>query len=438
MSSRWISKFVVLSALLLMALPVVAFAQTSRLEGMTLQGDYVKDYTNMFTFPSTVVNAGNLAYGELGNTGGVGPVVGDRAFGSVLNNLFDGRFGTWAIHLRQSTPALGAGDLTPANPNTGNNSDPNTNNNEEFDIMWGRKLGTMSIGLRLNRSFWAEEVNSPTVQTTLKFDPSAGFPPTANSANLARNIMGFGGGITFEMNPNATVDVGLLYQSRTFENTTSPLAGTNDKDNGGTTYLLSGRAMWQWQSNVMLTPLLNFYSYDLSRQAITGAGTTSFDNTLKGWQAGVAANWALGSNDMLVWGVDFIQNKIEQDDALFIVGAPPPGVASGVNTDITESMFPRVFASLETHVNSWLTVRMGASKGAFQKIKIEPRAAGSTTTEITRSSFDMNIGTGVKLGTLQLDAVLANNAFQFSNGLLGGANPSPGGFFPKVTATYSF
>ena len=42
MSSSWMKKSVVLSALLLMALPVVAFAQTSRLEGMTLQGDYVK------------------------------------------------------------------------------------------------------------------------------------------------------------------------------------------------------------------------------------------------------------------------------------------------------------------------------------------------------------------------------------------------------------
>src|SRR6185369_2656171 len=125
-----------------------------------------------FTFPSTVVNAGNLAYGELGNTGGVGTVVSDRAMGSVLNNLFDGRFGIWAIHLRQTTPDLGAGDGSSVNAN-----DPNTNSNEEFDLMWGKKLGTMSLGLRLNRSFWAEEVNAPGVQTTLKFNPSAGLPP---------------------------------------------------------------------------------------------------------------------------------------------------------------------------------------------------------------------------------------------------------------------
>ena len=427
-----ISKLVVLTALFLMALPVLAFAQTSRLEGMTLQGDYVKDYTNMYSYPSTVVNTGNLAYGEFGNTGGLGTAVFDRAIGSVLNNLFEGRTGVWAIHLRQTTPDLGRGDVS--SPNA---PDPNTNNNEEFDIMWGRKMGTMSLGLRFNRSFWASEVSAPGIQTTLKFDPSAGLPPAAadtNARNLARNIMGFGGGLTFELNPNATVDVGLLYQSRTFENTVSPLgAATNEKEDSPTTYLLTGRAMWQWQSNVMVSPVLNWYSYDLSRQMITGAGSRTQTNTLKGWQLGVAANWALGSNDMLVWGLDLIQNKIEQDDALFNVGT----ITGLVNTDITESMLPRVFAALETHVNPWLTLRMGASKGAFQKVKIEPRATGSTTTEITTTSFAMNLGAGVKLGTLQLDAVLANNTFQFSNGLLGGGTPT-GGFFPKVTATYSF
>jgi hypothetical protein len=431
MSYRWMKKSVVLSALLLMALPVLAFAQTSRLEGMTLQGDYVKDYTNMYSYPSTLANAGNLAYGEFGNTFGVGTAVSDRAVGSVLNNLFDGRFGTWAIHLRQITPDLGAGDVSSVNA-----VDPNLNTNEEFDIMWGRKMGTMSLGLRLNRSFWAQEVNQPGVQTTLKFNPTAGTTPAdTNARNLSRNIMGFGGGVSFEMNPNTTVDIGLLYQSRTFENTTSPLgAGTNDKEDSPTTYLLTGRAMWQWQSNVMITPVLNWYSYDLSRRMITAAGSRTQTNTLKGWQLGVASNWALGSNDMLVWGIDLIQNKIEQDDALFGV---PAAVGTGANTDITESMFPRMFAALETHVNPWLTLRMGASKGAFQKIKFEPRAANSTTEEITTTSFDMNIGAGVKLGTLQLDAVLADNTFQFSNGLLGGTTPT-GGFFPKVTATYSF
>jgi len=425
MPYRWMSKSLVLVALLVVALPVMAFAQTSRLEGMTLQGDYVKDYTNIYSYPSQVAGVGNLFYGELGNTfGGGSGIVSDRAVGSVLGNLFEGRMGSWAIHLRQTTPNLGEGDIV-SGPNT---QDPNINNHEEFDVMWARKVGTMSFGLRLNRSFWGSEVSAPGVQTKLAFDPTTF---AAGDTFASRNILGFGGGIGWELGPNTTADIGLLYQSRTFENTTTPVpAGPvpfNSREDSPTTYLLSGRMMWQWQSNIVVTPLLKWYSYDLSIQRVTAAGTQTSENTLKGWQFGAAANWSLGSNDMLVWGVDFIRNRVEQVDPLF----------GPANTDITETMLPRLFAALETHVNSWLTVRMGASKGAFAKVKTEPRVSGGTTTETTGTSFDMNIGAGVKLGTLQLDAVLADNTFQYSNGLLGGLTPA-GGFFPKVTATYSF
>ena len=425
-------KSMVLFALILMALPVAAFAQTSRLEGMALQGDYVKDYTSIYTYPSQVPNVGNLAYAEMGNTGGFGGLlnpgntVAQRAFGSVLGNLFDGRFGAFALHLHQVTPPLGLG----SDPSLDTNRDPNTNNHEQYDIMWGKKFGTMSLGARINSSKY-EDITSPVApgtQTTFAFDPAA------VSANQGRNIFGFGAGVTFEMNPNSTVDVGLLYQSRTFEQTFNPIgANTNSSEDSPTSYMLSGRLMWQYQSNLMITPVFKYYSYDLSRKTIAATSTT-FNNTIKGWQLGAAANWSLGSNDMLVWGLDFIQNKVEQDDALF--GLPQIGFPATADVDLTETMFPRLFAALETHVNPWLTLRMGASKGVFSKLKVEPQTPG-TQREVTLSDFSMNIGAGVKLGTVQLDAVLADNAFNYANGLLGGVTPD-GGFFPKVTATYSF
>ena len=432
------SKSVVLFAFVLMALPVLAFAQTSRLEGMTLQGDYVKDYTNIYGYPSQVANVGNLAYGELGNTFGVGTGVVDRGFGSVIGNLMEGRTGAWAIHLRELSPQLGTGDNSSVN-----SADPNFNMNEEFDLMWAKKAGTTSFGLRLNRSFWGSTVSppSPGVQTKLKFDPTAGATAAdSNARNLSRNTYGFGGGVGFEMNPNTSVEIGLLYQSRTFESTGNVATpGVTEKEDKPTSFLLSGRAMWQWQSNIMVTPMFKWYTYDLSRKVSSPSGTRSSENTLKGWQIGAAANWSLGSNDMLVWGLDFIQNKVDQTDALF--GTPGvgggPGIGAAANSTITENIAPRLFAALETHVNPWLTVRMGASKGAFTKFKTQSKVSGGTITETTAATFDMNIGAGVKLGTLQLDAVLANNAFQFSNGLLGGTSPT-GGFFPKVSATYSF
>lgn len=436
MSSRWIMKSVVLAVALALALPVVASAQTSRLQGMTLQGDYVKDYTSIYTYPSQVSNVGNLVYGELGTTNG-GTNVSDRAMGSVLGNICDGKFGTWAFHLRQSTPVLGGGDTNHPPGASTIGGDPNTNNNEEFDIMWGRKMGGTSIGARLNRSFYQTEASTPTVTTTLAFDPSGG--ATAAGRNLARNLTGLGGGVSFEMNPNTNVELALLYQSRTWESTVSPIGGaTNGSEDSPTSYLFSARAMWQWQPNVMVTPIFKWYSFDLSRKSVTGGATTTFDNTLKGWQIGAAANWALASNDMLVWGVDFIQNKAEQIDPVFAFA----GSGATDSSTVTESVMPRMFVALETHVNSWLTLRMGASKGAYSKLKNEPTRTTRGKFVTTGTTFDMNIGAGVKVGSLMFDAVMANNSYQLAHGIFGGsagAGSAPnGGYFPKVTATYPF
>src|SRR5215470_19692739 len=128
MHSR-IAKILVLGALIL-ALPMIANAQTSRVEGMSIQGDYIKDYTGIYTYTSSVTNVGNLVYGELGipvAAGLIGASV-DRGMGVVLGNLWDGRYGTWAVHMREFTPQLGQGDQIFATPAPGSfGFDPNSN-----------------------------------------------------------------------------------------------------------------------------------------------------------------------------------------------------------------------------------------------------------------------------------------------------------------------
>jgi hypothetical protein len=80
---------------------------------------------------------------------------------------------------------------------------------------------------------------------------------------------------------------------------------------------------------------------------------------------------------------------------------------------------------------------MGANKGVFHTLSAEETVAGGESIDISMSSFTMNIGAGVKLGTLQLDAVLADT---FPQTLGGWFSNLPGGLisFPKVTATYAF
>ena len=166
MRSSWMLRSLVMVTLIMLALPVVAFGQTSRVEGMALQGDYIKDYTGIYTYTSLVSGVGNLVYGELGNTdlsfSGFTPL--DRSVGAVLGNIWDGRYGTWGIHLRQFTPALGQGDIV-SQPNPGvEGFDPNFNSNESIDLMWGKKAGTTSYGLRFSRSYFKSVDELPGVK----------------------------------------------------------------------------------------------------------------------------------------------------------------------------------------------------------------------------------------------------------------------------------
>src|SRR5512134_3746161 len=100
-----IKRFIVVAAVACMV-PAVAFASTARMTGLNVPGDYVKDYTGMFTYLSSVNSTGNLVYAETGTMIGWNTIQ-DRGMGAVLPNLFDGRAGVWALHLRRYHPALG-------------------------------------------------------------------------------------------------------------------------------------------------------------------------------------------------------------------------------------------------------------------------------------------------------------------------------------------
>jgi hypothetical protein len=421
MMNRRNAKILVLGAMLVLALPVVASAQMSRVEGMAVQGDYIKDWSAIFTYTNQVANVGNLVYGELGNVNSP-PTTFDRSVGAVIGNLWDGRLGTWAIHLREQTPQLGQGDAS-SHPAPGvDGGDPNVNTDESFDIMWGKKFGTTSFGARLNRSSGALEIDGPSPFGKIEYDFSQ-FNP-----NFGRNVLGIGAGIGFEMTPTTNIEASILYQRRKYslKDTTGTLVA---EDGGPTTYQFAARAMWQWQPNIMVVPVFKWYSYDLST-SVTGAVTSppfpagtplvNGTNSLKGWQVGAAGNWTLGANDLFVLGATFARNTLDLSDP-------------NVSFTETETYAPQLFAALETHVNSWLTVRFGANKGAWYSIEDKDKTV-PTTVKFKGSDFNMSLGSGVKVGNLQLDAVL-NSAFP-NNLPFFISGTATNNMFTKVTATY--
>ena len=382
---------------LLTVLPALAFASPARVEAMRVPGDYIKDYTGIYTYLSGVGSIGNMVYAEPSGSG-------NQAMGAVLGNLFEGRLGTWGVNLRRFAPSLGQPMF--GDPITTSNfvGDPN-NTGEAFDLLWGHKLGMGSFGLRLNRSFISNVVAAGTAE---------------GNGNGERNVWGVGAGFGFNMSSNTDIELSGLFQNRSFKGTNinTPDAA---KDDGGSTYQLAGRAMMKAGGNLVVIPVAKLYSFDLSEVDAAALKTTQ---KLTGWQFGMSGDWSIGSDDLFILGAQFVGNHLEQT------------VGAGAKSDGKETFYPNVFMGLETHVNSWLTLRFGAQNAMMYSIKSESGSPVVTQTQKLHS-FDFNMGAGVKVGSLAFDATL--NPQFWNNPVSGtfnnGVGPSP---FPRVSATYSF
>ena len=387
-----------------MLVPAGAMASSARISGLNVPGDYVKgDYTGMFTFLSEVNGVGNLAYVEAGSTE---RNFGDHAVGAVLPGLFDGRMGVWSFHLRQEHPALGQsgiGELL--GPDF---EDTNWNNTgEAFDVIWGHRMGSGNLGLRINRSFQSYDDGNTVVE---------------GAGSNGRNVLGLGAGYDFEWADNGTVQFSGLYQSRHYKQSLT------DQSDNGKALQLTARMLHKFGGNATLIPVLKYASLDQARIS----GTTDVTDKYTQIQAGLAGNWTIGTGDLLVFGAQFAHNKLELD-----------------NEEIRENYAPNVFLALETQLNPWLSFRAGAQNAMFLSHTME---AGATQTEGKGHEFSFNLGTSVKLGSLMLDATLDPAFLQnpFAQ-LAGGTNSyfwngysdrvtgySGAVAFPKVTATYTW
>src|SRR5205814_3229643 len=232
MRSNWTKSVLVAAAVA--TLPVSAFASSARVEGLGLQPDYIQDYVNVTTYPSTIVRYQNLVYGDLGvkdvsggdlsdfNDNNTNPVLLDagRSMGAYLGNLWSGRLGVWGVQFNENanplSPAIGSDRM-------------NRNPNEAFTILWGWKGSSLSLGANLDRSFSSNESSNGTTTITLKPFTTGALPSL--SANNTRqfingfnailgsrhfNTFGVGGGISYNweaMGRQHTLDASVHYRT---------------------------------------------------------------------------------------------------------------------------------------------------------------------------------------------------------------------------------
>ena len=428
---------VVLSVVALLAITAgVSQGSWSRVEGMGLSvpamSQFTDDYSNMFAYPTSVVRQNNIVWAELGNnpSGDVNDVeTNDQAL-TVVRNFTS--LGSIAFQMKQS-----ALNSTVASDNL---------NNEQLDMIWGKAFSSFDFAVRLDitNSSYEYEDNTPTGFKSrgidFSFDP---YPFGANffddaivGQGVEINTYGITPAIAIHMDNDDRFEAAATYRRYTLDRSESPAPGETWEDGGNASYAINARAILHRGGTHTWYPAAWYINDDLSWE-VSGVTLTprSADETYKQFGVGISDNMRVNSDNLLLWGVMFAQDKhsYERTDN-------NDGVSSLETRTFEEkhTMIPMVFAAIETQATSWLTVRIGASRA---HVSSKDEFADFQTTAFTfeekfrESEFNFSLGTGIKWNNLDVDMTL-NEEFPLSGGyILSGDESTP---FTRVSATYHF
>ena len=428
---------VVLSVAVLLAMTAgVSQGSWSRVEGMGLtvpaMSQFTDDYANMFAYPTSVVRQNNIVWAELGNnpSGDVNSVdTDDQAFTLVRNFP---RLGSIAFQMKQN-----ALNSTVASDNL---------NNEQLDIIWGKAFSSFDFAVRLDITNSSLEFTDTTPfgydahGIDFSGDPypfgAAFFNDAIVGTGVEINTYGITPAIAIHMDNDDRFEAAATYRRYTLDRSDSPAPGETWQDGGNASYALNARAILHRGGTHTWYPAAWYVNDDLSWE-VTGVTPTarSADESYKQFGIGISDNMRVNSDNLLLWGVMFAQDKhsyerTDNNDA----------VASGAVKTFEEkhTMMPLVFAAIETQATSWLTVRIGGSR-AMVSSRDEFTDFGApvfaSTTKTRESEFNFSLGTGIKWNNLDVDMTL-NEDFPLSGGyILSGNEATP---FTRVSATYHF
>ena len=435
--------------------PGTAHASKARSEALHVPSQYTVDRVNVQFFPTSLYRNQNMIFGELGvwdeATGSdfndpESPSEledADRSLGMYMGNLWEGRAGVFGFELNEN-----GGALSP----THGSEFVNRNLNEAIAVYWAQQFGKSTFGLKFDRMYSKFEDKTVGNEGSIApydwfgtFLPFLGgsdswelFTEAASAfGSSPMNSIGFGAGLSFE-NQGSSGNTRMFEFSAearkyTFKLEDVPSLQTLENDNS-MSFAANARGMLQANQSLTWVPYVGFASTDLGwafTDGNTPANNTSADNKMTNFEGGVAGNWTLRQNDMLVAGAAFKTSKIEWKDAS----------ADTVTIKYTQPVC--LFAGFEGNMFSWMTIRFGASKPIFADFKIEDpngnTSFGATDeSQVKDSPFNFNIGTGFHFGNVTVDAVL-NQDYAFSGGPLA-ASGDDGTIYPfsRLSVTYRY
>jgi len=356
MLKNW-SRIALASVLVLMLGAVVANATTSRVRSLASVGDYISDDSAVNRWYSTLVSFANQVNAEMGDWTNT-DLTDSRGLGWNLACGEDGKWGTYRISLNEASLShLGfwAGNGFFQNHSPQENPAPFVGDLEfpyestplnRWDIAGAWEIGeTFALGVSITESKWSVS------------DTETGIGANFESDNSWMTI-GVGG--TWTNNENMVLDV-LLNFGTAGGSTTTTLGSASDKLewDSSTAFEIAARMFYDWKDNVTLVPVIDYTSSEYS-QTRTVAPVAAPIGTPNGQQTtdfliGLGLNMDVNQDNMLVFAMEWANRSTE------FANYTSPTDTNEVKS-VSVNVLPAFRLALESHITSWLTTRIGATK----------------------------------------------------------------------------
>ena len=372
--------------LLITVFSINSYATETRVASMGGVGYYIRDNSNVFYFPGTLVSYNNQVIAELRQknnddlyTIGVHLPVGANAVGGLYLNR--------PLYLPTDLISQVA---------------PNVELDRTITVAYGSKLTNYDFGIMVSMAMdsWSDDYGDEEEKESARYFNIA--------AGISNQLYDLG------------VNIDLPSVSWEYEDA--------ERKWGGFGMGINGRYFMTKTSELQLVPLGNFYYGSASFEydsGISGAQKYEVDYGKLDIGLGIGINYQLSENNLVVLAIEGFGLSQETEDE-----------KDGDETTEKWTTLPGIYMGVESQIKPWLIGRLGATQiyQSYSK-KVKPDQGESTEDSDHSTSFAVTFGLGINMGSFSLDA-------SFNEGLLFDGphfiSGSSNSIAHKISITYQF
>ncbi len=377
-----------------------SFGSDTRVHSMGNANCLMRDYYNIFIFPSSIVEyPDDVVVGFGGNQFAFQDQVAtvDKPYAGLT-------FGILSRHV------LGVFF-------DGNNEQPPFSPGQmryHYDLFYGVHFNAFSLGFRAQHGNGVESLSGYTG------------PAETNNFERSISVSSFTAGLSLPIVNWGILDAALTYQMTGFKNEAGGIKISEPEDYNSIS--LDSRFIYSWGESYALIPFISYLQNSAGQKVYQTAPDyyteIRTENTLL---FGLGFNYKPYKNFLIIGGLNFLQNQIKNE-------VSQPGNITRTNRN-NELYFPFIQLGCEAQLRNWLLLRMGMQKLIGNQKAEYIYMNDVLKSEISRAAFGVSIGIGFKFKDFTLDTMLDQDYLRRGPYILSGEK---GRMFPRVTATYAF